>query len=221
MPFRTTTSSLSFYKNHCTQLIPIIMDSQLRARHPATTQGQHISKAIDSQKTTDNDAATLLTWDQLPEWAKDNEYILGGFRPTSNSYLSCLKSCFYIHNESGNIYSHFLATVWMLTLPAYFYPFAKAHYNEVSTDDWIIFGLFFLGGAICFALSTGYHMVSNHSHAVHVVYHRLDLLGISTVTAGCFPPGMWYTFPCADRSTKIFWVSVRDHYQDSKSERLR
>ena len=196
------------------------MDSQLRARHPATTQGQHIGKIIDSRNTIDRDDATLLTWSQLPEWAKDNEYIHGGFRSISNSYLSCLKSCFYIHNESGNIYSHLLATVWMLALPVYFYPFAKAHYEEVDADDWIIFGLFFLGGATCFALSTFYHMVSNHSHAVHDVYLRLDLLGISTVTAGCFPPGMWYTFPCADRNTKIFWISVSNRYQDINAESL-
>ena len=184
------------------------MDSQLRARYPATRDGQNVGESINPRRITDADPVTLLTWSQLPEWAKDNEYILTGFRATSNSYLRCLESCFYIHNESGNIYSHFLATVWMLALPAYLYPFAKAHYREADTDDWIIFGFFFLGGAVCFALSTGYHMVSNHSHAVHDVYHRLDLLGISTVTAGCFPPGLWYTFPCADRSTKIFWISV-------------
>ena len=99
----------------------------------------------------------------------------------------------------------------MLALPAYFYPFAKTYYQGADTDDWIIFGLYFLGGAVCFGLSTGYHVVSNHSLAVHDVYHRLDLLGISFVTAGCFPPGMWYTFPCVARQTKMFWISVRIH----------
>ena len=188
------------------------MESQLRARHPATTKRGDIDGSINSQNTNRSNAASLLTWSQLPEWAKDNEYMHTGFRATSNSYLSCLKSCFYMHNETGNIYSHFLATIWMLALPVYFYPFAKAHYTEADIDDWIIFALFFLGGAVCFALSTGYHIVSNHSHAVHDVYLRLDLLGISTVTAGCFPPGIWYTFPCTNRSTKLFWISVSDCY---------
>lgn len=185
------------------------MGSELRSR-PRTTGIKEGSVREIAKNTAFGQASpTLLTWHQLPEWAKDNEYIHTGFRPVSYSYLRCVKSCLYIHNESGNIYSHLLATLWMLVLPVYFYPFARTHYKDAGTDDWIIFGLYFLGGALCFALSTGYHAVSNHSHAVRDVYLRLDLLGISTVTAGCFPPGMWYTFSCLSRETRIFWISVR------------
>ena len=151
---------------------------------------------------------SLLSWDDLPEWSKDNEYIKSGFRPASNSYLDSFRSCFYIHNETGNIYSHLLATLWMMALPAIFYPYVRHNYPDAGSDDWLVFGFFFLGGAICFGLSTGYHILSNHSRTVHDIYLRLDLLGISTVTAGCFPPGMWYTFPCLARSTKMLWISV-------------
>lgn len=97
----------------------------------------------------------------------------------------------------------------MLAVPVYLRPVAESHYPTANADDGVIFGLFFLGGAVCFSLSTAYHLVSSHSHAVHDVYHRLDLLGISAVTAECFPPGMWYTFPCLARNTKLFWISVR------------
>ena len=152
---------------------------------------------------------SLLSWDALPLWSKDNSYIKTGYRPTSYSYTSSFLSCFYLHNETGNIYTHFLATIWMIALPVIYYPYIKRNYPSANLDDCIIFGLFFLGGALCFGLSTLYHILSNHSHAVHDIYHRLDLLGISIVTAGCFPPGMWYTFPCAPRSTKVFWISVR------------
>lgn len=150
----------------------------------------------------------LISWEDLPEWSKDNEYIKTCYRPTSNSFFDSFRSCFYVHNETGNIYSHFLATLWMMALPILYYPYFKSNYPTADTDDWIVFGIFFLGGALCFALSTGYHILSNHSHAVHDVYHQLDLLGISTVTAACFPPGMWYSFPCTARSTKMFWIGV-------------
>ena len=96
----------------------------------------------------------------------------------------------------------------MIVLPIILYPYAKEHYPAANGDDWTVFGLFFLGGALCFGLSTVYHVLSSHSHAVHDVYLRLDLVGISTVTAGCFSPGVWYTFPCASRETKIFWIGV-------------
>lgn len=152
---------------------------------------------------------SLLTWHGLTEWTKDNEYIETGYRPISNSYLDCIRSCTYLHNETGNVHSHLLATIWMIVLSAYFYPYAKTHYPNAGKDDWIIFGLYFLGGAVCFGLSTAYHVFSNHSHAVHDLYHQLDLLGISVVTAGCFPPGIWYTFPCVAKRTRVLWIVVR------------
>ena len=152
---------------------------------------------------------SLLSWEDIPEWSKNNEFIKTGFRPTSNSYVDSFRSCLYIHNETGNIYSHFLAMVWMIALPILYYPYVRHNYPDANSDDWMVLGLFFLGGTLCFGLSTAYYILSNHSHTIHDVYHRLDLLGISTVTAGCFPPGMWYSFPCSARSTKMCWISVR------------
>ena len=150
----------------------------------------------------------LIRWSDLPEWSQDNEYIVSGFRPTSNSYWKCFQSCCYIHNETGNIYSHLLATLWMITLPIWLYPYAKEHYPDANADDWTILGLFFLGGASCFALSTIYHILANHSQITHDFCHQLDFIGIIVVTAGCFPPGIWYSFPCAARKSKVFWIGV-------------
>ena len=180
------------------------MEANIRQRHPA-------SPSTSPKPTTLQPiihSPHLLKYDELPVWAQDNSYIHSHFRPSTHSYKDCLRSCFYMHNETGNIYSHLLATIWMIVLPIFLYPYAKAHYPSADVDDWIVLGLFFLGGALCFGLSTVYHVFSSHSHAVHDVYLRLDLLGISTVTAGCFPPGVWYTFPCASRETKMFWIGV-------------
>ena len=157
------------------------------------------------QKVTDK---LLVHWSDLPEWSQDNEHIRSGFRSTSNSYWTSFQSCCYVHNETGNIYSHLLATLWMIALPIRLYPHAKEHYPNADAEDWTVFGLFFLGGASCFALSTIYHILANHSHATHDFCHQLDLLGIIVVTAGCFPPGIWYSFPCVVRKIKVFWIGV-------------
>jgi adiponectin receptor len=150
----------------------------------------------------------FILWSDLPQWYKDNEYIHSGFRHPSNSYRKCLRSCFYTHNETGNIYSHLLATLWTIALPIWLYPYARANYPNSNLDDWAVFALFFLGGTSCFTLSTTYHVLANHSHATHDFCHQLDFLGIIVVTAGCFPPGIWYTFPCVTRETRIFWIGV-------------
>ena len=138
------------------------MDSKPRLRRPPAHDVAP-SKDLPDEAAAKTIEGRLLTWKQLPAWAKDNEYIHNGFRPVSNSYLDCFLSWFYVHNESGNIYSHFLAAVWMIALATYYYPYAKEHYPRANVDDWSVFGLYFLGGVICYAISTTYHTVSNHS----------------------------------------------------------
>ncbi|CAN8103995.1 unnamed protein product [Discula destructiva] len=150
----------------------------------------------------------LLLYDELPEWAKHNEHIHSGWRVESNSYKECLKSMCYIHNETGNIYSHFLAAVWMVVLGSWWSFYANDRYPATGSDDAIVFFLFILGGTVCYLLSTAYHVFSNHSHVTHVFCLKLDFVGILIVTAGCFPPGLWYTFPCASRETKFIWITV-------------
>jgi adiponectin receptor len=46
----------------------------------------------------------------LPEWLRDNDFLLKGHRPATNSYLECFKSVFRIHTETGNIWTHLLGT---------------------------------------------------------------------------------------------------------------
>lgn len=190
------------------------MTSNIRQRGSKPPAGPNGAEQPDSDLS---DGATLLQkakmralllYDDLPEWAKHNEHIHSGWRLESNSYSECLKSLCYIHNETGNIYSHLLAAVWMIVLGSWWSVYAEDHYPATGSDDAIIFFLFFLGGAVCFILSTAYHVFSNHSHTTHLFCLKLDFLGILTVTAGCFPPGLWYTFPCASRTTKFTWIAV-------------
>jgi adiponectin receptor len=114
----------------------------------------------------------------------------------------------YIHNEAGNIYTHLFAAIWMVVLGSWWSVYANERYPTTNSDDAIVFFLFFLGATACYLLSTAYHVFSNHSHATHLFCLKLDFLGILTVTAGCFPPGLWYTFPCASRQVKFTWIAV-------------
>jgi len=36
--------------------------------------------------------ALLVLWDELPSWRRDNAFIVGGYRQTSNSYVSLAHS---------------------------------------------------------------------------------------------------------------------------------
>lgn len=43
-----------------------------------------------------------ISFDELPDWRKDNPSILTGYRRTLRSYYKCFASVFaYVHNETG------------------------------------------------------------------------------------------------------------------------
>lgn len=186
------------------------MESKMRRRGAPQVDNAEPNLDIYDNSTLLQKAKTqvLLLFDELPAWAKDNEHILSGWRPETNSYWECLKSMGYIHNESGNIYTHLFAALWMVVLGSWWREYANYWYPASNSDDAIVFLLFFLGGTVCYLLSTAYHVFSNHSHAAHLFCLKLDFLGILTVIAGCFPPGLWYTFPCTSRQIKFTWIAV-------------
>lgn len=44
---------------------------------------------------------TVQNFDALPDWLKDNEYLLTGHRPPLPSVSECFKSIFQLHTETG------------------------------------------------------------------------------------------------------------------------
>eukprot|EP00743_Colponemidia_sp_Colp-15_P002432 GILK01002636.1.p1 GENE.GILK01002636.1~~GILK01002636.1.p1 ORF type:complete len:524 (+),score=62.34 GILK01002636.1:45-1574(+) len=49
----------------------------------------------------------LVTYNEVPEYLKDNEYIIGGYRCNLNA-KGIARSLFQIHNESVNVWTHLL-----------------------------------------------------------------------------------------------------------------
>ena len=45
---------------------------------------------------------------KLPEWLKDNEFLVNGHRPILPTMSLCFRSIFRIHTETGNIWTHLL-----------------------------------------------------------------------------------------------------------------
>ncbi|KAK8108949.1 hypothetical protein PG984_014750 [Apiospora sp. TS-2023a] len=184
------------------------MSPQMRKRAPAAQPGgAELPNLASPENATlllqKAKARVLLLFDELPVWAKGNDLILSGWRPETNSYWECIKSMGYVHNETANIYSHLFAAIWMVVLGSWWAMHAKEQYPATGFDDGFIF----------FCSSWG----EPHSHATHVFCLKLDFLGILVVTAGCFPPGLWYTFPCASRQMKLNWIAVGAPFSDQAS----
>uniref|UniRef100_A0A3Q2YPM3 Adiponectin receptor 1a n=1 Tax=Hippocampus comes TaxID=109280 RepID=A0A3Q2YPM3_HIPCM len=55
----------------------------------------------------------VIPFHVLPEWLKDNDYLLHGHRPPMPSFRACFGSIFRIHTETGNIWTHLLAATYL------------------------------------------------------------------------------------------------------------
>nr|AAH76349.1 Adiponectin receptor 1a [Danio rerio]AAI65131.1 Adipor1a protein [Danio rerio] len=58
----------------------------------------------------------VIPFHVLPEWLKDNDYLLHGHRPPMPSFRACFGSIFRIHTETGNIWTHLLGLILFLCL---------------------------------------------------------------------------------------------------------
>lgn len=157
------------------------------------------------QPQRDLNKPPLLSWNALPEWQRDNAYILKYYRPASYSYYRCLQSLFYLHNESVNIHSHLLGAFLFLFMSFSVYAF-RAY--PVSLADLIVFGCFFMGAVICLGTSATYHLISNHSPPVARFGNQLDYVGIVTLIAGSFVPSVYYGFYDEPTLQKLYWAMV-------------
>lgn len=150
----------------------------------------------------------LLSFDELPEWHQDNEYIRHGYRLISGSAKVSFSSWSYLHNESVNIYSHLIPGITFLLGEWYIQQYLASRYSMVTATDHLMFAFFLLTAVICLGLSTIYHTLLNHSHKVEQLCLQLDLVGIALLTVGDFISGIYMVFYCEPLQRNIYWSMV-------------
>ncbi|ORX81252.1 HlyIII-domain-containing protein [Basidiobolus meristosporus CBS 931.73] len=151
-------------------------------------------------------SSLLLSFSELPKWMKDNNYILTGYRPPTFSYLKCAHSLLYIHNQTGNVYSHLLGVVLFLYM-AFFT--AKEILPQHETTDWTDFAVMYIyiaGAIACLCCSALFHLFLCHSEKVSVNWNRCDYVGIVFLIVGSYFPAINYAFYCTTK-WKIVYLS--------------
>jgi len=53
------------------------------------------------EDTSQDDLGRTCSWNDLPQWMRDNPAIVTGYRRATNSYRKCMRSLLYLHNETG------------------------------------------------------------------------------------------------------------------------
>ncbi|BGP12747.1 hypothetical protein JCM10213v2_000664 [Rhodosporidiobolus nylandii] len=157
---------------------------------------------------------TLLSYDQLEPWQKDNPLIRTGYRPLQRGYLRTLRTIFWRSNETVNIWTHLLGSTCAVSILAYLlldlnpaaslshgrkgwyaplagipYPFPDPAQPSVGWSDTVGFAVFLL------------------SASVAVFWNRLDYIGIVVLISGTFVPLVHYGFYC-DKHLRNTYVAL-------------
>jgi adiponectin receptor len=144
----------------------------------------------------ENGHLKLITYKECPKWLADNPYIHLYYRPPCYSYKECYKSLFYLHNESGNIYTHLIGSIlftffFILTTLKFIPSYENLEFIEIVT---IILSI--IGGFICMQFSWHFHLFSSHSIRVNQNWLKCDHIGIVFLIFTTGFPVTYYSFYC-------------------------
>ncbi|KAI0101605.1 hemolysin-III channel protein Izh2 [Nemania sp. FL0031] len=179
---------------------------QRRRRSSSTVSALADAALATEQKVS---SALLLLWDELPHWRRDNGFILSGYRPASNSYLSSFLSAFSVHNESVNIWTHALGSLVLVPLAVlYLYAEIAPRYPSAGAADGLVFACFFCGAALCLGMSATFHALSNHSEAVAKWGNKLDYSGIVCLIVGSYVPALYYGLFCKPVLMSVYLYGI-------------
>ncbi|XP_069785282.1 adiponectin receptor protein 2-like [Narcine bancroftii] len=143
----------------------------------------------------------------LPDWLKDNDFLLHGHRPPMPSFRACFFSIFRLHTETGNIWTHLLGFLFFLIFGVGY--MFQPNINFVApVQEKVVLGLFFLSTVLCLCFSWVFHTVYCHSENVSRTFSKLDYCGIALLTVGSFVPWLYYSFYCSPQPRLIYLVLI-------------
>ncbi|XP_051897513.1 progestin and adipoQ receptor family member 3-like isoform X1 [Pristis pectinata] len=145
----------------------------------------------------------LYSYEEIPTFLKGNPYITDGYRAYLPSSL-CIRSLFVLSNESVNIWSHLLGFLLFFLMGLHDTCFLLPASNS-TRDDYVVFIIFGFCFQFCMLCSAGYHLFCCHrSEKTSQQWLALDYAGVSVGMLGCYVPGVFYAFYCAEQ----YWRQV-------------
>jgi len=160
----------------------------------------HQVTAIASQSTTkrlcwqspDWKIGKVLKSDEAPSYAREKEISTGYRYPLS--YFGCFRSLFWLHNETVNIWTHFLGFIYFFYLMQHNLTRNQTHIR--SKSDLVAVTIQLITYQVCMLLSSLYHTFLCHSEPVKHKWQQLDHAGILLALWGTYARLIVTKFSC-------------------------
>ncbi|VDN97029.1 unnamed protein product [Rodentolepis nana] len=146
----------------------------------------------------------VVHYSKLPEWMRDNDFLIWGHRPPLASFRMCFRSIFRIHTETGNIWTHLLGCVCFLVLCISFLSHPELN---LPWDEILVISVFFISAILALGFSWIFHTFACHSERIGKLFGKLDYIGIAILEIGSFVPWIHYSFYC-HTNVKIIYLCL-------------
>ncbi|OWZ74740.1 hemolysin [Cryptococcus neoformans Bt85] len=153
------------------------------------------------------DGRKLITYDELPAIWRNNEHIHTGYRfiplHLKTGPVPLIKSAFAMHNETVNIHSHLIPTLFIFAcIPFIMYntPLPDAH----PLDTAVVIA-YLVAAISCLSSSAGWHVLSGCASRKWFEWGAcVDYIGISWLIAASFGTVVYNGFYCQPKLTLFY-----------------
>lgn len=143
---------------------------------------------------------------------RDNDYLTTCYPPPQPSLLACLHFAFFrLHNETLNVYTHFIGFILFISISLYLYLLPIPENAHPSVDPYILklsLVPLLLAAIICMLFSFSFHALWFRSPQVQALFAKLDFVGISLLCCGHALTGIYHLYYCHEPAPKVYYWAV-------------
>ena len=137
----------------------------------------------------------LHCYPQIPDYLQHNPFIEAGYR-VNLSFWQTTYSFFHWHNESLNVWTHFVGFLFFAVLAIISY---TTWLNQVSIGELFSSTAFFMSVVTMMLFSSIFHLYSCCSSDAYDFTAKLDYSGITILIVGSYYPLLYYMYYCPEQ----------------------
>tara|TARA_B100001093_G_scaffold513634_1_gene585966 strand:+ start:253 stop:1125 length:873 start_codon:yes stop_codon:yes gene_type:complete len=146
-----------------------------------------------------------LNFNDIPDWYKDNKYILTRYRNTNRGYKYYFYSIFKLHNETFNIWTHLMGALLFISIGIYsnFHFDLKKYWSQYLCINLYIFSIF-----VTFLFSSIMHIFYPQNCHICKKLQKLDYIGINLQIFSSMATFIYFAFYCEKYTQIIYYVLI-------------